>query len=301
VAPGVAAAFAAIGEGTALAGRDEARTQRAARAASSLAGACVDGVAIEPDTFNGVRLIVECVIENLEVKQHLLGELASWIASSTVVVSNTSSLPLDDLVRPLRYPGKFAGLHFLHPAHLTRVVEIVPAAITDPSTIEHLVEIAARMNKQPIVLRHALPGYVWNRLQMAVLRECLHLLAEGVADADAIDSAVADGLAPRWLAAGPLATADAGGLATFAEVARQLFPVISSATVPSEFLAAAEHRGGIYAWTPDELSLIDQIRADALKAGAAIAADRPRPRPHEDASTAPTDVSVSPDFGRCGG
>ena len=275
VAPGIAASFAAVGCDVAVAGRDE---QHAAACAAA-AGAGVGSGALVPATFAGATLVVETVVEDLAVKQDLLERIEPWLEDEALIVSNTSSLPLDEVGARLRDRTRFAGLHFLHPAHLTRVVEIVAGAETAPRTIDALLQLAARMDKRPIVVRRAVPGYVWNRLQMAMLRECLALVEEGVADAESVDAAVADGLAPRWLAAGPLATADAGGIATFHEVARQLFPAIASGVEPPELLTRARQSGGLYDWTDDERDALGPVRGDALRHGADIASRRPRPRP----------------------
>jgi 3-hydroxybutyryl-CoA dehydrogenase len=279
VAPGIAAAFAAIDCDVVMAGRDDGRASSCAAAAGALVGADVRYGSLVPDTFAGAGLVVETVLEDIAVKQGLLATIEPWLEEETLIVSNTSSLPLDEVAAPLRDRTRFAGLHFLHPAHLTRVVEIVAGSETVPRTIDTLLELAMQMEKRPIVVRRAVPGYVWNRLQMAMLRECLALVEEGVADAESVDAAVADGLAPRWLAAGPLATADAGGIATFHEVARQLFPTIASGTEPPALLTQAQRSGGLYDWTEDEREALDPVRQDALKHGAEIAARRPRPRP----------------------
>ena len=77
--------------------------------------------------------------------------------------------------------------------------------MTSSATIERVTTLVERIGKRLLVLRHEMPGFIWNRIQFAVLRECLHLLEAGVADADVIDLAVANGLAPRCMGAGPLA------------------------------------------------------------------------------------------------
>jgi 3-hydroxybutyryl-CoA dehydrogenase len=279
VAPGIAAAFAALGRDVVVAGRDEVRAKDCAAAAAELVHAHVRAGALGRETFRDATLVVETVVENLEVKQGLLERIEPWVDDATLIVSNTSSLPLDELAASLRDRTRFAGLHFLHPAHVTRVIEIVAATETSPQTIDALLELARHMEKRPIIVRRAVPGYVWNRLQMAMLRECLELVEQGVADAESVDAAVADGLAPRWLAAGPLATADAGGIATFHEIARQLFPSIASGTEPHDLLTQAQAGGGLYEWTDDERAALDPVRRDALEHGADIAARRPRPRP----------------------
>jgi 3-hydroxybutyryl-CoA dehydrogenase len=279
IAPGIAAAFAGICDRVVLAGRDERRTASAARLASAHAGVPVRPAPLAAATLAGATLVVETVAEDLEVKQGLLELIEPWVADDALVVSNTSSLPLDEVAAGLRERSRFAGWHVLFPAHLTRVIEIVAAAETAPRTMETLFDLATRMGKQPIVVRRAVPGYVWNRIQMAVLRECLELVEQGVADAASVDAAVADGLAPRWLAAGPLATADAGGIAIFQTVARELFPLIAAGSGPQELLLRATPERGLYDWTDDERAALDAARGAALEHGADISARRPRPRP----------------------
>ena len=115
------------------------------------------------------------------------------------------------------------------------------------------------MGKTPIVARRDVPGFVWNRLQFALLRECLHLIDEGVADAATIDAAICEGLAPRWLATGPLATADLGGIRTFATIAEQLFPVLSAAREVTPALTARER---FYEWTPASEAAVAALRAE---------------------------------------
>ena len=128
------------------------------------------------------------------------------------------------------------------------------------------------MGKRPLVLRHDVPGFVWNRIQFAVLRECLHILGEQVADASAIDAAVSDGLAPRWLAAGPLATVDLGGIETFRRAAENLFPLLASnAAVPASLSGLAPADEAFYRWTPESTAAIEALRAEALDAGRRIA------------------------------
>ena len=107
---------------------------------------------------------------------------------------------------------------------------------------------------------------MWNRLQFALLREALQLLEDGVADAATIDACVELGLARRWVATGPLATAELGGLDTFSLVAGQLFPDLSAATEPPARLAR-----GVRPMTDAERAAATRLREAALEATAPIA------------------------------
>ena len=261
MAPGIAAACAA-GASVAVAGRDPARVEAAARAAGSLAGAEVGAVEIAEESFAGTELVIETIVEDAAAKRELFARIEPWLAEDTVLATNTSSLSIAYLADGVARPERFAGFHFLNPAHLTAVVEVVPGPATAPETVDRLADLGRRMGKAPLVLLRDVPGFIWNRLQFAVLRECLHMLDEGVAEVESIDAAVADGLAPRWLAAGPLATVELGGPDTFRRAAEQLFPNLAAEVEVSGRLGK-----GFYRWTDEAREAVEALRAEALHAG----------------------------------
>jgi 3-hydroxybutyryl-CoA dehydrogenase len=272
MAPGIAAACALAGSAVTITGRSRGKAEAAAQAATSLAGRAVHSAPFTEESFAGVEVAIETVVEDRAVKYELLGTIERGLSADAILATNTSSFPIDELAEGLNRPERFAGLHFLNPAQLTAVVEVVPGRATSPATVEQLVELVAQMGKRPLVLRRDVPGFIWNRIQFAVLRECLHILDEQVADASAIDAAVSDGLAPRWLAAGPLATVDLGGIETFRRAAENLFPLLASnATVPTSLSARAAADEAFYSWLPESTAAIEALRAEALDAGRRIA------------------------------
>lgn len=274
MAPEMAAACAAAGFATRITGRDPVRVEAAVGRAAACGGAA-DGAPLGHAAFTDADLVLETVVEDAEVKRGLLARVEAWCSDRTVIATNTSSLTIGDLAGVLRRPERFAGLHFLKPAHQTGVVEVVPGPATSPETVAYLGEVAAAMGKEPLLVRRDAPGFIWNRIQFAVLRECLHMLQEGIATAEDIDAAVSDGLAPRWVAAGPLATADLGGLRTFAAVSRQLFPhLAANPDVPLELAARAADGPPFAPWTAAAAAEVADLRAESLRQGAAIAARR---------------------------
>ncbi len=276
MAPEIAAACAAAGMSVRIAGRSPERAEEARRRAAEI-GAQAEAAATRAPVFAGADLVIETVVEDLEVKRALFARIEPWCAEGTVLATNTSSLRIADIASALARPERLAGLHFLKPAHLTAVVEVVPGATTAPWVVDGLRELAARMGKAPLVVRADAPGFIWNRIQFAVLRECLHMLEAGIADAADIDAAVSDGLAPRWTAAGPLATADLAGLATFALVAGLLQPHLSDAHEVSPELTGRAASGQPFAdWTAAGGAAVGDLRAAALAHGREIAERRRR-------------------------
>lgn len=274
--PELAAAFAMNGYETTIAGRAPAVRDAAAARATGLAdGRPVTPAPIDTPTFDGVDVVVETIVEDLAVKHELFRRIEPWCHPATVIATNTSSLTIGEIAASLQRPERFAGLHFLKPGHLTGVVEIIPGPETSEGTITLLRDVALRMGKAPLVAQRDVPGFIWNRIQFAVLRECLHMLETGVASAADIDTAVSDGLAPRWTAAGPLATADLGGLATFARICDLLFPHLATDTVaPGSITGPAEAGEPLQAWTRTDPDAMANLRAEALTSGRAIAARR---------------------------
>src|ERR1700733_7313024 len=279
MAPGIAAALAQAGARVTVAGRSLDRAIQAAE----LAGVGVTARALQPGTFREARLVVETVTEDFEVKTRLYALVAPWLGRDTVLASNTSGLSISALGRGLPRPEAFAGLHFLYPADITAVVEIIAGEATADETVGVLSDLAVQMGKAPIVAHRDVPGFVWNRLQHALLREALWLVDQRVADIATVDAAVSEGLAPRWLAAGPFATVDLGGGDTWSRVATQLFPHLASDPSLAVILRERSEAGAtFYEWQPEALSEVARLRSHAIQASGEIAAARrkltPAPR-----------------------
>ncbi|MFN8109468.1 MAG: 3-hydroxyacyl-CoA dehydrogenase NAD-binding domain-containing protein [Thermoleophilia bacterium] len=268
--PEIAAALGAAGVHITIAGRSASRAADAAARAAALRG---DGspppaaAAIADAPFAAAELVVETITEDLEAKRALMRDVTPRCAPDAVIATNTSSLRVGDIAEAVVGPERFGGLHFLKPAHLTGVVEVIPGPRTSAATTARLREFGTAMGKTPLLVRADVPGFIWNRVQFAVLRECLHMVQEGVASAEDVDAAVADGLAARWVAAGPLATADLGGLRTFATICGQLFPHLASGTeAPPLLTEHAESGTPLAPWTRGERAdAVAALRADALR------------------------------------
>lgn len=184
----------------------------------------------------GAEVVVESLPEDVTTKQVELAR-AQRVAPGALLGTNTSSLRVSEIARGLPEPSALAGTHYLNPPELFRVVELVPGEDTDTAVLERFAGILTDLGLRPIRLREDTPGFVINRLQFALLREAAELVDAGVASAEDVDRLVAEGLAPRWVAAGPLATAAVGGGRLFDSLAERLYPVLSQRTIPEESLA----------------------------------------------------------------
>lgn len=174
------------------------------------------------------ELIVESLPEDLSLKADVLGELAERYPRATVA-SNTSSISISALGDAAGVSERIVGTHYWNPPLLMPLVETIAGAHTPRELLVDVLELLRAIGKRPVVLEHEAPGLLWNRLQLAVLRECEWLVEHGVATPAAIDEVMRDGLARRWRLTGPFETVGLGGAQTFDAIAANLYPVLSSA------------------------------------------------------------------------
>jgi len=156
-------------------------------------------------------LIVEAVPENLEIKKRVFVEVEKFAKRDSIIVSNTSSISINELASATRRPEKFCGMHFFNPPQLMSLVEVVRGTGTSDETVDVVVEAAKKMGKEPVIVKKDSPGFIVNRVLIPALNEALYLVWEGVADRDEIDKAVRLGL--NW-PMGPLTLLDYVGLDT---------------------------------------------------------------------------------------
>ena len=177
---------------------------------------------LELSDLSSVDLLSESIPEDLEVKQDCYRYLSQICSSSAILTTDTSGLSISRMAGSVSQPERFAGLHFLNPAHIIPLVEVIQGKATSSETIQLLMEFSRKIGKKPILVEKEVPGFVAARIQAAVLREALYLVEEGVVSTDAVDTAVKEGLGLRWALLGPLEIADLGGLDIFNTVSSYL-------------------------------------------------------------------------------
>lgn len=217
--------------------------------------------------------IIEAVSESLSVKHTVLSSI-SKLSEIAIIISNTSTYTASELSESVEKPQRLIIGHFFNPADIAPLVEVVPGPNTDDETTTKTVEFLRILGKVPVVLGAETPGFVANRLQAALLRECFALLEQGVCTPTQIDDIVRLSLGPRWAAVGPLQVADLGGLDIFAELTLRLYPELDSRTTISPILGSlaeankfgAKTGSGIYEWGADRVQAAHGKIAEALQA-----------------------------------
>lgn len=136
-----------------------------------------------------VDLVIEAVVEKLEVKRALFGELDQRCPPGTILASNSSSFVPSQMAHATARTDRFVNLHFFNPALVMRCVEVVRGPETSDATVEAAVDLVERIGKLPVVLDKEIPGFVANRILNAVRDEAIGLLEGGYASIEAIDTA----------------------------------------------------------------------------------------------------------------
>lgn len=241
---------AAYGCATTLVARDRARAAEALDDAAAESGFAAETVRISDD-LDAVRdadLVAEAIPEDLAAKRALYAQLEERIGEHVPIASGTSTFVPDVLGASMAHPGRAIVAHMVHPVTLCPVVELIAPSAADPIALARVEEWLDRLAMRPIRLHEPITGFIINRLQFALLREAAHLVERGIADAADVDAIVELALAPRWAATGPLASADLGGLRTFADVARSVVPDLDR----RERVPLLDGEGSLRGWKDDD-------------------------------------------------
>ncbi len=153
-------------------------------------------------------IIIEAVDENFELKRQLIEAFYSVAKEDAVFISNTATLSLSKLAQSSKRPDRIIGMHFLNPVPQVPLVEIVRGMKTSDETFSLVKAFARRIGKTPVEV-FEYPGFITTRTVLPMLNEAMHVLMEGIAKADDIDTAMKLGYGMQT---GPLEMADAMGL-----------------------------------------------------------------------------------------
>ena len=213
-----------------------------------------------------VDLVIESVVEDLEIKRNLFEKVEAICSNQTIFTSNTSSFTPTLLANCLKNPGRFLNTHYFNPPQLVPLVELIKGEKTEDMYVSLMYELYVKLGKKPVVLKKEIPGFIANRLQIALLREALHIVESGAADASDIDTVIKNSIGRRWAAAGVFEVCDLGGLDVFTKIAAILQPELCSEIKISKLLEEKLTSGkigvkngqGFYDWTPEKIKLVKE-------------------------------------------
>jgi 3-hydroxybutyryl-CoA dehydrogenase len=221
----------------------------------------IEVAASEAKAVKGAEFVIEAVAEEMAVKQALFARLEENVSPRTILATNTSSLNVAEMTSHLKHQERVVVAHWFNPAHVVPVVEVVPGPRTSEETMRATTELLRHAGKVAVRLNRDIPGFIVNRVQVAMLREVFALLEQGVASAEDIDAAVRGSMGFRLAIGGPLEVCDFGGLDIWRRVFGNLVPQIKSDSALPRAIAEAVEAGhlgvktgrGIYDYPAEDL------------------------------------------------
>ncbi|HTR70310.1 MAG TPA: 3-hydroxybutyryl-CoA dehydrogenase [Mycobacteriales bacterium] len=221
-----------------------------------------------------VDLVTEAVPERLEVKTALFAELATICPPSTVLATNTSSLPITEIARATSSPSRVVGMHFFNPAPVMRLVEVVHTVVTEGEVVDAVRDLASRCGKTPVVVGDR-AGFVANALLFGYLNAAARAAETGQASVADIDAAV---VASCGVPMGPLTLMDLIGLDVSLDVLETMFAETRDQRyAPAPLLRRLVMAGQLGRKSGRGYYRYDVTPAEAAVAAPAFACAAPRP------------------------
>ena len=180
------------------------------------------------DQLRDVDLVIEAAPENLSMKQELFKNFGELCPSHTILASNTSSFMPSLYADQSKRPDKVLVIHYANPPHLVPLVEIVRSDKTSDATLNTAKEFIEGIGKNVIVVNREIEGFILNRLQIALLRESLWLVENGITDVEGIDKAIKYCTGRRWAFAGIFEVFELAGWDTIEKIYREVAPTLAS-------------------------------------------------------------------------
>ena len=216
--------------------------------------------------------VFEAAPEKLHLKKSVFADLIRLAPRHAILASNTSVIPITRIAFGLDTAERIVGTHWWNPAFLVPLVEVVQAAGTSIETINAMMRLLTDVGKRPAHVKKDLPGFVANRLQHALWREAIAMVAEGICDAATLDACVKNSFGRRLPVLGPLENADLVGLDLTLDIHKTMIPELDRHALPHQYLVDQVEAGnlgfksgiGFRAWTEQEMQTLRTQLAEHL-------------------------------------
>jgi 3-hydroxybutyryl-CoA dehydrogenase len=223
-------------------------------------------------TVEDADIVIENVYEDLDLKRRIFKDIDTWSPERAVFVSGTSTLALSDLASATNRPDKVVLANYANPPHLVPSVEVLRNEMTSDKSVEIVCGLLKRVGKRPVVIQREVPGFVANRLQMALTREALSLVEKGIVSPQDVDTIIKNGIGRRWAVAGVFEVWELAGWDLIETMASWLYPDLDASREAQEILQGKVGAGelgvktgkGFYDWTPESADALRERIAHAL-------------------------------------
>ncbi len=228
--------------------------------------------------------VFEAGPEKLEVKRAIFRNLGATTKPQAILCTNTSAIPIGQIGDAVADKSRVVGTHYWNPPHLVPLVEVVQATDTALTTVEKTIALLRAVGKEPVHVRRDIPGFIGNRLQHALKREAIALVADGVCDAETLDTVVKEGFGARMAVLGPLEQSDLVGLNLTLDIHKTLIPDLDRTPGPHPYLEEKVKKGelgmatgrGFRDWTPAQAAAVRKRLSDFLAQSARALAQKKR-------------------------
>lgn len=231
------------------------------------------------ETVANADYVTEAAPEKLELKRSIFADLERLAPADAILASNTSVIPITQIADGLATAHRMVGTHWWNPPYLVPLVEVIQGQNTDDTTVAQTMALLQAVGNEPAHIKKERPGFVANRLQHALWREAIAMVAEGICDAATVDYCVKNSFGMRLAALGPLENADMVGLDLTLDIHKTIIPELDRSAGPHPVLdehIAAGRLGfksgeGFQQWTDQDIDELRKALSDHL-----VAANRHR-------------------------
>jgi 3-hydroxybutyryl-CoA dehydrogenase len=204
------------------------------------------------------RFVIEAAPEDVALKQDIFARVERAAPRDAILASNTSVIPITSIMAMVEHKARALGTHWWNPPYLVPLVEVIRTADTSDATVSATITLLKDVGKAPVEVKKDVAGFVGNRLQHALWREAIALVAEGVCDAKTVDDVVKSSFGARLAVLGPLENADLVGTELTRSIHSYVFPALDRSTTSSPYLDKLIGEGrlgfksgsGFQSWTP---------------------------------------------------
>jgi 3-hydroxybutyryl-CoA dehydrogenase len=217
--------------------------------------------------------VVEAVLEDMPLKQRIFAEIERHAKPDAILASNTSVMPITEIMKNLKNKARALGTHWWNPPFLVPLVEVIGTPWTSQEAIDFTMKLHADAGKTPAHVKKDVPGFIGNRLQHALWREAVSLVENGICDAATVDAVIKASFGRRLAVLGPLENADLVGTDLSLAIHKTVLPAIDSRPGPSPYLEKLVKDGklgfksgeGFRKWSAEEQAALRKRVVEHLK------------------------------------
>ena len=235
---------------------------------------------IDSDLVKNADLVIEAVFEDMKIKRETFAKLEARCRPDTIFCTNSSVMSPSEISAELQHRERFVGTHFWNPPFLIPLVEVVRTADVSDHAVDAVCDVLREAGKKPIVVKKDVPGFIANRMQNALGREAVSIIANGIADPKDVDDAVKYSFGMRLGTIGPIEQIDAIGADLCLSISSYLYSYLEDSHEPSPLLKEKVERGelgfktggvGMQTWTAEEMKAYnDGLITKLIKVGKAL-------------------------------